>query len=110
MNFTTLTHEAVHIFARNFVVEGDSPKNVNDGRLLDIVHSFLGGGFTAIPSAAFDPIKLENAFYVLNFYALEENCSEDSAPEIYESKAYFMPGNLVYVAFENGEVITVIKK
>lgn len=103
MNFTTLTNEAVHIFARNFVVEGDSPKNVNDGRLLDIVHSFLGGGFTAIPSAAFSPLKLENAFYVLDFYACEEG-------EVFESKAYFMPGNLVYVAFENGEVITVIKK
>lgn len=103
MEFRTLTEEAMYIFSNNFVIEGDCAKNIKENRLIDIARAFLGGEFFAIPSVAFDPIKLETAFYVLNFYACEEG-------EVSESKAYFMPGNLVYVAFENGEVITVIKK
>ena len=103
MKFRIFTDEVYHIFANNFVVEGDSPKAITNNRLIDIVHAFLGGEFFPIPSAAFNPLKLETAFYVLDFYAID-------GEEVYDTKAYFLPGNLVYVAFENGEVITVIKK
>lgn len=103
MEFRTFTDEVYTIFANNFVVEGDSPKALTNNRLIDIVRAFLGGEFFPVPSVAFNPLKLETAFYVLDFYSIDgEDC--------FNTIAYFLPGNLVYVAFENGEVITVIKK
>lgn len=109
MKYANLSAEAVEIFSNNFIY-GSWAKSDFDTRLIDIVRAFLGGEPLALPSEAFAPINLDSAYYVLTFEAYEGGDDRENEPEIFESKAYFLPGNLVYVAFENGEVITVIKK
>ena len=97
MAYNNLTTDAMDLFASAYdACEGEA-------RLLDVVRSFLGGEFIAIPSGAFNALDFSTAYYSINF-------ESDTAGEASESRAYFLPGSLVVVDFDNGERFAVIRK